>query len=271
MMLFVFCLLLGFLWYLADKYYKDKFSSYLKWSSALFILILLSFEIFTFIEMGRLIDLKSYNASTCLLYTDVSNTPSLPINYSLANSSLETGDITSLYYVDGDYLVFSPDGAQQAAIYVNYTVTDLEEISYNVRLPAAQWAYFYLQGWNGLSWNTIHSANITDVATTYEILVDSTYEVNNTIQLRLIRDSFLYSNESAFIWADMITASSSMTTSAYCQNSSDTAFLMTYHYAEYWVYEEYLGLLPYLAMFIGISLAIWFMKMSYEQFKGGRQ
>ena len=269
MMLLVFCLLLGFLWYLADKYYKEKFSPYLKWSSALFILILLSFELFAFIEMGRLVDLKSYNSSSCLMYSDIST--SFPINFSIENAGLESGDIQSLYYVDGNRLIISPNGGVRPAIYANYTVNSLSGISYNMNMGAVDWAVFYLQGWNGITWNTIHSANVTQDPVTYDLLNVSQYEINGLVRLRIIRDMVLFSNDTTFIEFDKVTSENTITTSAYCQTSSDTAFLMTYHYAEYWVYEEYIGILPYLAMFIGVALAAWLMNMSYQSFKQGRE
>ena len=63
------------IWYLADKYLKDRFNPYLKYSAILFIGILIAVDLFMFVSAERMINIQheievnNTLMTTCLSYT----------------------------------------------------------------------------------------------------------------------------------------------------------------------------------------------------------
>jgi len=45
----------GFLWYLADRYLKNDFLPYLKWSAPILIVLLVAMDVFLFVETERML------------------------------------------------------------------------------------------------------------------------------------------------------------------------------------------------------------------------
>lgn len=76
-------LFLGLIWYIADKSLKERFLPYLKWPSLFVIILMVSTDIFFFVEMERFLKAKAVGGDNGIAYSFFDNNTNLTVQHTM--------------------------------------------------------------------------------------------------------------------------------------------------------------------------------------------
>lgn len=276
----MFAAVLGFLWWLADRHLKEKFTGYLKYGSMVLIGLFICTEAYMVMEKGNLIaaheccaDDCGDNATQepgslqceqcCISYTS-------PSYCELVNMSVYpvqiAGDEGSLTFRDNDLLIIPLDVEGQGVAYDVYLNFSCEH----------GYSMYMFKGksdvddntvgiWNGSDYDTFYAYGSSADFYTQEIdMSGMQYWFDNTTLTGIRMTSTDYPTTDQYAYFDQSWLVGSMTNKMYCTDTIDTGTIMAWHYTEYWVMHDWIGAIPWVMMFCTVAIIIQALRMWYD-------
>jgi hypothetical protein len=101
MILSLFAGLLLYFWFLAQKAWGEKFIGYLKWSSLLFILILIAFDAFMMLQTQQFFEARKIGGDNGLAYSYFNNNTNLTVQTTMfAKQDDDSGEVMAYHKVE---------------------------------------------------------------------------------------------------------------------------------------------------------------------------
>lgn len=254
------------LWYVADKQLRARFNPYLKWGSLAIIFFFVFYDTFMFIETQRLLSVSGgsninnlSSANSCLGY--ITSMPCSLLTMVVNSGTLSSGSSSSLIYVDNQYVtVMMHVGSPAYELDIN-TSCPSDIILFKGRSDTPNNEIdIYSSG----TWNNVYAFSNSTSDYQQQINISNFKNTSSGIvQLRI------FSNDAGAspllnLNVDQLTTLNTVSTSAYCYNTQDTADILAYHQTEDAIIPQLFWLLPYLAFFVIVLLGIQVLMIMYD-------
>jgi len=285
MMWSVLCMIFLLLWHLGDKYLKDRFTPILKYSSLILIAIIISVDIFMFIEKENLVfghkccdgceDNREQNATCaecCLTYAQSPNIGYVE-NYTVLQGTELHGNLSSFSERDdGDYqeimLDLQPPAVSEAFNFSNVELGEYRVLSLCVRTDNDIAVPIYVAVYNGSDWIPIYSFSNSSNYYCQDIdITNYQYIINDSIYFAIYTDQPGSAEQSLFV--DEFRLEGVKSLYMYCSSSPDTGAIFVWHYVDYAVVPVITSTIPFLGIMVVFALAIQLLVSMYESASGG--
>jgi hypothetical protein len=119
--------------------------------------------------------------------------------------------------------------------------------------------------WNGTGYQTFYTYGSSAYYYTQEIDMSGLqYQFANTTLTGIRLTSTDYAETGEHFRLDQSILIGAMTTKMYCDATIDTGTIMAWHYIEYWVMHDWIGVVPYVMIFLTMVLIIQAVRMWYD-------
>lgn len=106
MILILFGLLLLYFWFLAQKAWGERFIGYLKWSSLLFVLILMAFDAFMMVQTQQFYEARKIGGDNGLAFSYFNNVTNTTVQTTMfAKQDQDSGEVMAYHWTE--YAVMS--------------------------------------------------------------------------------------------------------------------------------------------------------------------